>query len=121
MFDAIIEHLQPDHAKHLLVAITDLSDINYKATDTSISYIKMVYDIGECFEGVDIIQLVPLFAIANLDQDKYPGLMSRHLADDPTLIHANLLSLGQMMAAKEKPHGFLNLKNGLSSQLSSAQ
>ena len=61
MLDAIIEHLQPTHAEHLLAAVTDLSDLTYKPTDTSISYMKTVQEISERLKGVDILRLVPLF------------------------------------------------------------
>ena len=95
MFNTIIEHLEPTHANHLLATIMDLFELTYKATCTSIPYMKTVCKISEHLKGANIIQLMPLFAIANLDQDKYPGLMPHYLADDPALVHANLLSLGQ--------------------------
>ena len=73
---------------------------------------QTVCEIGDRLRGVDIQQLMPLFAIANIDQDKYPGLMSRYVADDPALLRANLLSLGQILSTEEKRHKFLNRNLG---------
>ena len=55
MLDAIIEHLQPTHTKYLLTTNTDFSKLTYKATNTSISYMKMVRKISERLKGVDTI------------------------------------------------------------------
>ena len=121
MLDTIIKHLQHTHAGHLLAAVTDLSDLTYKATNTSISYMKIIRKISKCLKGVDIIQLMPFFAITKLDQERYPGLMSCYLADDPALVYANILYLGQMLATQEKRHNFLNCNSGSSGQISSTQ
>ena len=69
---------------------------------------KTVQEISERLKGVNILQFMPGVAIANLDQDRYPGLMSRYLADDPARVNSALLSLGSMIVTEEKRHSFLN-------------
>ena len=44
--------------------------------------------------------IFPLFAIASLDHDRYPGVKSRYLAGDATLVNCDLLKLSGLLSRK---------------------
>ena len=49
------------------------------------SYMLKVRNLVKQFSTINITELMPLFAIANLDKDWYPGLVGHYIADDSAL------------------------------------
>ena len=46
-------------------------------------------------------KIIPLFAIASLDCDHYPGVKIRYLAGYPALVNCKLLDLRGLVSSKE--------------------
>ena len=51
-------------------------------------------------QGVAMDKIIPLFAIANLYHDGYPGVRSRYLTGEPALFNFNLLNLRGLLSIK---------------------
>jgi len=75
MLDTLLHNLQPSHAKTLLEAVEQLSQLSMTTSKDATSYMQRVRSLAECLDAVDISQLMPLLANANLDKDRYPVLM----------------------------------------------
>ena len=61
--------------------------------ESSIDNMSRVRGIAKRMHGVTIDSIIPLFAIASLDHERYPGVKSRYLAGDTALVNCNLLQL----------------------------
>ena len=46
-------------------------------------------------------KIIPLFAIAILDHDCYPGVNIQYLVGDPALVNCNLLDLRGLLSRKD--------------------
>jgi len=108
MLDALLANLAPSHAKTLLEAVEQLSRFSMTPAEDATSFMQRVRSLAERLDGVVLSQLMPLFAIANLDKDRYPGLVQRYIADDPALTNATLLSLQSMMTREERRHAAIH-------------
>ena len=52
-------------------------------------------------KGINIKCSIPLFAIASLDHDRYPGVKSRYLAGEAALVKGDLLQLSGLLYSEE--------------------
>ena len=77
--------------------------------NTSIDYMSRVSVISQRMQEFSMEKIIPLFAIASLDHDCYPGVKSRYLAGNPTLINCNLLDLSGLISRKETRQQALEL------------
>ena len=60
-----------------------------------------VHGIAQRMHGVTIDRIIPLFAIASLDHKRYPGVKSRYLAGDTTLVNCDPLQLSGLLSSEE--------------------
>ena len=51
--------------------------------------------------GITMERSIPLFAIAILGHDRYPGVKSRYLAGDAALVNCDLLELRSILYSKD--------------------
>ena len=60
-----------------------------------------VRGIAQRTHGVTIDRIIPLFAIASLDHERYPGAKIRYLVGDTALVNCYLLQLIGQLSSKE--------------------
>ena len=53
--------------------------------------------------------IIPIFPIESLDNDRYPGVKRRYLTEDPELVNYNLLDLSSILSSKETRQQALGL------------
>ena len=51
--------------------------------------------------GIIMECIIPMFAVASLDHDRYPGVNSRYLAVDAALVNCDLLKLSGLLSSTE--------------------
>ena len=78
MLDHLINHLQPRQAKNLLNIIHDVSNLSMEPGGSSIKFMTKVQSIWGRLVTDIFPRLMPSFVIVNLDQDRYPGLISHY-------------------------------------------
>ena len=62
-------------------------------------------------QGVTIDRIIPLFAIASLDHERYPGVKSRYLAGDTALVNCDLLQISGLLSSEEMIQCALGIPN----------
>ena len=91
MLSSLLTHLNPSSNENLFLEISDLTRLEMRLGKSSIDYMLRVRGISQRTQGVTIDRIIPLFVIASLDHDSYPGVKSRYLAGDTTLVNSDLL------------------------------
>ena len=99
MLSSLITHLNPSSNENLLLAITDLTPLKMRLGKLSIYYMSRVHGIAQRMHGVAIDRIIPLFAIASLYHERYPGVKSRYLAGDIVLVNCDLLQLRGLLSS----------------------
>ena len=109
MLSHLLTHLNPSSSGNLLVAISDLTCLEMVLGELSTDYMSCVRGISQCMRGVSLDQIIPLFAVASLDHDHYPGVNIWYLAGEPALIKCNLLDISGLLSSKDTRHKSLGL------------
>ena len=68
---------------------------------SSIKYMSRVRGIAQWMHDVKIDHIIPLFVIASLDYDSYPGVKSNYLAGYTTRVNCDLLQLSVLLSIEE--------------------
>ena len=68
---------------------------------SSIDYMLRVRDIAQRMHGVTIDHIIPLFAIASIDHERYPVVKSRYLAGYTVLVNCDLLQPRGLLLIEE--------------------
>ena len=76
MLSSLLTYLNPYLNKNLLLAISDLIRLEMRLGKASIDYMSRVHGISQRIQGVTIYRIIPLFVVASLDRDSYPGVKS---------------------------------------------
>eukprot|EP00956_Cyclotella_meneghiniana_P045253 scaffold360768_cov93-Cyclotella_meneghiniana.AAC.1 len=76
MLHRLVDKLKGDHIENQLLAISDLATLEFKADDTSATYMARVRGLQEALQGVTIDRFLTLLTLSRLDQGLYPGVMS---------------------------------------------
>ena len=87
MMSSLITHLNPSSNEKLFLAIADLTRLEMRLGKSSIDYMSRVCGIAQRMHGVTIDRIIPLFVIASLDHERYPGVKRRYLAGDTVLLN----------------------------------
>ena len=101
MLLSLITHLNPSSNENLLLAIIDLTRLEMRLGESSIDYMPRVRGIAQRMHRVNIYRIIPLFAIASLDNERYPGVKIRYLVGDTALVNCGLLQLSGLLSSKE--------------------
>ena len=101
MLSLLLTQLNPYFYENLLLTISDLTRLEIQLDKSSIDYMLRVQGISQRMQGVKIDRIIPLFAIASLDHDRYPGVKSRYLTGDTALVNCDLLQLRGLLSSKE--------------------
>ena len=101
MMSSLITHPNPFSNENILLAITDLTHLEIRLGNSSIDYMSRVRGIAQHMHGVTIDRIIPLFAIASLDHEIYPGLKSRYIAGDTALVNFGLLQLIGLLSSEK--------------------
>ena len=101
MLSSLITQLNPSSNENLLLEITDLTRLETRLGESSIDYMLRVRGIAQRMHGVTIERIIPIFAIASLDNERYPGVKSRYLAGDTTMVNCDLLYLSSLLSSEE--------------------
>ena len=87
MRSSLLTNLNPSSNENLILAISDLTSLEMILGKSSIGYMSRVRGIAQRMQGVTIDHIIPLFAIASLDHEMYPGVKNRYLAGDTALVN----------------------------------
>ena len=60
-----------------------------------------VQGIPQRMQGITMERIIPLFAIASLDHDRYPGVKIQYLAGDSALVNCDLLEISGLLSSKD--------------------
>ena len=101
MLFLLLTHLNPSSNENILLEISDLTRLKMRLGESSIKYILRIQGISQRTQGVKIDRIIPLFAIASIDHDQYPGVKSRYLAGDTALVNCNLLQLRGLLSSED--------------------
>ena len=94
---SLLTHLNPSSSKNLLLAISDLTCLKILVRESGIYFMSRVRGVSQRLKGVPMKKITPLFAIASLVHECYPGFKIRYLAGDPTLVNCDLLGLSGLL------------------------
>ena len=109
MLSHLLNHLNPSSSENILLAIKNINHLEMSLGDSSIYYMSCVRGVSKCLQGISIDEITPLFKIAILDQNRYPGIKSRYLARYLELINCDLLGLSGIIYSKETRQQALGL------------
>ena len=101
MLSSLFTHLNPSSNENILLAITALTRLEMRLGELNIDYISRVRGIAQMMHGVKIDRIIPLFAIASIYHKRYPGVKSRYLTGDTTLVNCNLLQIIGLISSEE--------------------
>ena len=96
----LLTELKPSSIENLIVFISDITRLNMVLDKKSIDYMIRVRSISQRLEGVSMEKIIPLFAIARLYHDWYPGVKSRYLVVAPALVNCELLGISGILSRK---------------------
>ena len=101
MLSSLLTHFSPSCRKNLLIAISDLTRLEMEVRESSIDFMSQVRNISQRVKGLSMEKIIPIFIIASLDHDCYPGVKSRHLDGDPALVNCDLLIINGKLLSEE--------------------
>ena len=97
----LLTNLNYSSSENLLLSINNLNHLDTLLGDSSTDNMYCVLGESQLLQGIYMDKITPLFTIASLDHDHYPGIKSHHLAGDPSLVNCNLLGLSGLLSSKE--------------------
>ena len=97
----LLTSLNPSSNENLLLEITDLTCLEMRVVESSINYMSRVRGIAQQMHGVKFDNIIPLFAIASIDHDRYPGVKRRYLTGDTALVNCDLFQLSGLLSSEE--------------------
>ena len=100
MLSHLLTHPNPSSRKKLLLVISDITRLNMELGESSIDYMSRAHGISQRMQGITMDKMIPLFTIASLDHDRYPGVRSQYLAGNSALVNCNLLDLRGLLSSK---------------------
>ena len=100
MLSLFITHLNPSSNENLILAITYLTRLEMRLSESSIDYMLRTRGIAQRMHGVTIDRIISLFVKAILDHKIYPGVKTRYLAGDTALVNCDLLQLSGLLSSK---------------------
>ena len=65
-------------------------------------YMLKVRGIAQRIHDATIDRIIPLFAISSLGHEIYPGVKSRYLVGETTLVNCDLLQIRGILSSEEK-------------------
>ena len=69
--------------------------------ESIIDYMSRVRGISQRMHRIPTERIIPIFAIASIDHDRYPGVKSSHLAGNVALVNYDLLDLSGILSIEE--------------------
>ena len=81
-------------------AVRDLVALEQSSHESGGVYMVRVQDIDQVVGSLKLSKILPLFALANLESSKYPGLLNRYV-NDPLITNASIRSLEKEMVEEE--------------------
>ena len=101
MISNLLTHPKPSSIENLLLSNSDLTCLDMGLGELSIKYMSHIHSISQQMCGFSMEQIIPLFSIAGLDHNQYPGVTIRYLASDPALVNCNLLDISGLVYGKD--------------------
>ena len=97
----LLTHPKPSSIENLLLSNSDLTCLDMGLGELSIKYMSRIHSISQKICGFSMEQIIPLFSIAGLDHNQYPGVTIRYLVSDPALVNCNLLDISGLVYGKD--------------------
>eukprot|EP00804_Cyclotella_cryptica_P002400 CCRYP_004098-RA/>CCRYP_004098-RA protein AED:0.71 eAED:0.40 QI:0/0/0/0.5/0/0/2/0/384 len=93
MLQRLLSHLQGNTIENQLMAITELASLEFKADDTSATYMARLRGLQSSLQGATIDQFLTLLALSRLDATLYPGTTALFRQGNTTLLVESLTQL----------------------------
>ena len=77
MLSHLLTRLKPHSSENLLPEISYLTRLEMGLGESIIDYMSRVSVISQRMQGITMDKIIPLFAIASMYHDRYPGVKSR--------------------------------------------
>ena len=100
MLSHLLTRLNPSYSEKILLTISYLTHLDMGLGKSSMDYMSRIRSISHQIQWFVIDKIIPLFSIASLDCDRYPGLKIRYLTGDPAQVNCNLLDLSGILSRK---------------------
>jgi hypothetical protein len=93
MLTNFVSHLSLNSVTDRLGAITELVELKMELGKAHSEYMLSIRRIGGRLGAMTIGEILPIFALANMDQDRFPELVARYLQGDSSLLKSTIYSL----------------------------
>ena len=97
----LLTHLNPSYSENLVLAISDITCLEMKSDKANIEYMSRVCGIPQGMRGVLVEKTIPLFPIASLYHNHYPGMKSWYITGDPALVNFKLINLRGLIYSED--------------------
>ena len=90
MIHDLLRHLRPSQATDRMFSISKLANLDMKVGESSAAYMKRIRGISGRLCGLSVTDILPLFAISNIDQARFPGLTNRYIQGDNAVLNSSI-------------------------------
>ena len=111
----LLTELNPSSSENLLIFISDITRLNMVLDKKRIDYMIRGRSVSQLLGGVSMEKIIPIFSIASLYHDCYPGVKSGYLTVDPVLVNCDLLGISSILSRKDTKKKNLGLPRSISS------
>ncbi len=101
MLTAFVDMIRPSTSTARLSAVWDLVSLSQGSQQGPSKFIAQYRRFASALGQVTVQDLLPLFALVSMDQDRYDGMVFWYTAGDPTVLGADLALLETLMCDKE--------------------
>lgn len=102
MLHRLLENLQGTTVENQLLAITDLATLEFKADDTSATYMARIRALQTALQNVTIDQFLTLLTLSRLDTGLYPGTMALFRQGNTALLAEPLPSIEARLEKEDR-------------------
>eukprot|EP00804_Cyclotella_cryptica_P021434 CCRYP_005776-RA/>CCRYP_005776-RA protein AED:0.13 eAED:0.00 QI:0/0/0/1/1/1/5/0/1584 len=102
MLHRLLAHLQGNTVENQLLAITELASLEFKADDTSATYMAWLRGLHSSLQGATIDQFLTLLALSQLDTALYPGTTALFRQGNAALLAESLSQLESRLEKEDR-------------------
>ena len=101
MLSLLLTHLNTSSIKNILLSISEHTCLEIGLGELSIDYVLIVQGIPQRMHRITMERIIPIFAIASINRNRYPGVKILYLASDAILVNCGLLELSGLLSNEE--------------------
>ena len=101
MLQRLVSKLDPNTPESIMLTVLELIKLEQGASEDGAAFLSRLKGIENRLARCRINDILPLFALANLDRSRYNGLVDRFNRGDTDLVNCTLFSLETLMEGEE--------------------